>query len=226
MSSYWFRTAVPSALAGLLAAGSAVISVPSSARQTVPQPQRKSPLLCPVMNKSLASLDQAWTQRDVKGVRYYLCCKPCEEQFDKEPATFTVAPSDPTKVSGVFLFDPVTTKRLDMKKAVAYAVYQGVAFPFATPQNKAAFDKEPTKYASRPEKELLFCPVSSEVVKSYAAASDYSDLKGERIYFCCPGCKEKFDANPAKYADAMKQYREKQSGTVPVTTGAKNPGLR
>ncbi|HNU36274.1 MAG TPA: YHS domain-containing protein [Methanomassiliicoccales archaeon] len=27
-----------------------------------------------------------------------------------------------------------------------------------------------------------------------------SDYKGKKYYFCAPGCKKKFDANPEKYA--------------------------
>ena len=28
-----------------------------------------------------------------------------------------------------------------------------------------------------------------------------SDYKGKTYYFCAPGCKKKFDADPVKYAD-------------------------
>jgi YHS domain-containing protein len=173
------------------------------------QTRQESPLICPVMGKEILSPEQAWKTRDVKGVRYYLCCQPCEEKFDKEPTAFTVAPSNPAKAAGVFLFDPVTTKRLDVGKAVAYSVYGGVLFPFATAANKKAFDKSPKTYATRPEKELLYCPVSDKPVKDYAAASDYSDYQGERIYMCCPGCKEPFDKEPTKYKARMDAFRVK-----------------
>ena len=35
--------------------------------------------------------------------------------------------------------------------------------------------------------------------ESAAAKSDY---EGTTYYFCAPGCKEEFDANPAKYLSA------------------------
>jgi YHS domain-containing protein len=173
------------------------------------QTRQESPLMCPVMGKEILSPEQAWKTRDVKGVRYYLCCQPCEEKFDKEPTAFTAAPSNPAKAGGVFLFDPVTTKRLDVSKSVAYSVYEGVLYPFATVANKKAFDKSPKKYATRPEKELLYCPVSDKAVKDYASASDYSDYEGERIYMCCPGCKEPFDKEPTKYKARMDAFRAK-----------------
>jgi Cu+-exporting ATPase len=30
-------------------------------------------------------------------------------------------------------------------------------------------------------------------------SSDHSEYKGKHYFFCCPGCKPKFDANPEKY---------------------------
>lgn len=42
------------------------------------------------------------------------------------------------------------------------------------------------------------CPVMGEVVKNPATAAK-SVYKGKTYYFCCPGCKPKFDADPEKY---------------------------
>ncbi|MBC8139143.1 MAG: hypothetical protein H8F28_24995, partial [Fibrella sp.] len=148
---------------------------------------------------------------DVQGVRYAFCCPMCEKSFDKQPAKFTGIPKDKTKAGGVFLFDPVTTKRLDAKQAVATSVYDGVLYPFATVANKTTFDKSPKGYATRPAKELLYCPISDEVVKDYASASDYSDFEGERIYMCCPGCKEPFDKEPTKYKAKLDAFRAKSA---------------
>jgi YHS domain-containing protein len=219
MIHQWLLPVVPVLLIGQ--ATKEVVS-PSTLLVVAPQVQarQESPVICPVMGKAIQSPDQAWKTRDVKGVRYYLCCQPCEEKFDKEPAKFTVAPSDKTKAGGVFLFDPVTTKRLDANKAVASSVYEGILFPFASRENKKAFDKSPKKYSTIPAKELLYCPVSDESVKDYASASDYSDYEGERIYMCCPGCKEPFDKNPAKYKARLEAFRAKmtksETGVKPV----------
>ena len=30
-----------------------------------------------------------------------------------------------------------------------------------------------------------------------------SEYKGKKYYFCAPGCKKKFDADPAKYAQMV-----------------------
>lgn len=43
------------------------------------------------------------------------------------------------------------------------------------------------------------CPVSKEAVKSTASAPK-STYQAKTYYFCCTGCKTKFDKTPAKYA--------------------------
>lgn len=49
--------------------------------------------------------------------------------------------------------------------------------------------------ADQAEKKLL-CPLSGEAVNKDASA----DYKGGKVYFCCDGCKAKFEADTAKYA--------------------------
>jgi YHS domain-containing protein len=50
-------------------------------------------------------------------------------------------------------------------------------------------------------KEVFTCPVvGGKTDPAKKASAEYSDYKGTRYYFCCPGCKPKFDAAPAKYA--------------------------
>lgn len=47
-------------------------------------------------------------------------------------------------------------------------------------------------------KAQIKCPVMGGVVKDTGKASK-STYKGKTYYFCCSGCKPKFDQNPAKY---------------------------
>ena len=51
---------------------------------------------------------------------------------------------------------------------------------------------------------VLICPVTGNKIKSVKDAVGHSVYKGKTYYFCCPGCKPKFDKNPAKYIHAMK----------------------
>ncbi len=45
------------------------------------------------------------------------------------------------------------------------------------------------------------CPISGEEF-TIAANSLHSEYKGKHVYFCCPGCKSRFDKDPEKYLGA------------------------
>lgn len=49
----------------------------------------------------------------------------------------------------------------------------------------------------------VVCPVTGETVANVSKAK-YSVYRGKKYYFCCPSCKAKFDAAPAKYVKALK----------------------
>ncbi len=36
----------------------------------------------------------------------------------------------------------------------------------------------------------------------------YTEYQGKKVYFCCPGCEEKFLAEPEKYLDKLPQFKE------------------
>ncbi len=42
------------------------------------------------------------------------------------------------------------------------------------------------------------CAVTGEKIANVKTAT-YSDYEGKRYYFCCPGCKPQFDADPMKF---------------------------
>jgi YHS domain-containing protein len=168
--------------------------------------------VCPVMGAPIASADKAAGFVDYKGSRLFYCCAGCQTPLEKDPAKFLTKNAKEKKgVIGAFLFDPVTTERIAADKATAHSDYNGIRYFFSTEKGKAAFDKQPKKYTAVPKQELLFCPVSKEAVASYEKASDYSDYRGERIYFCCDGCKEPFDKNPMKYAANIAAFKKSQA---------------
>jgi YHS domain-containing protein len=168
--------------------------------------------VCPVMGSPIASADKAAGFVDYKGSRLFYCCAGCKSPLEKDAPKFIAKNAKEKKgVIGAFLFDPVTTERITADKAIAYSDYNGIRYFFSTAKSKSAFDKQPKKYTAAPKQELLFCPVSKEAVASVEKASDYSDYRGERIYFCCAGCKEPFDKNPAKYAASIAAFKKAQS---------------
>jgi YHS domain-containing protein len=36
----------------------------------------------------------------------------------------------------------------------------------------------------------------------------FVEYKGKKVYFCCPDCKAKFEANPEKYVDKLPQFKQ------------------
>ena len=64
----------------------------------------------------------------------------------------------------------------------------------------AAAKAAPTSFKSKPKVGTkAHCPVMKADFK-ITASTLYSKYKGRYYFFCCPGCKPKFDANPKKYA--------------------------
>ncbi|HZT43848.1 MAG TPA: YHS domain-containing protein [Chthonomonadaceae bacterium] len=178
---------------GLLAAiACAAVLLPAAVRA-----DQAGSYTCPVEGDKIAKVTADTPHADYKGVRYYFCCGSCPAEFNKEPAKY--AKDSKGKVIGMSLFDPVTTKRIDPDKAAGHSDVHGVRYFFASADDKKSFDKNPKKYTASPEKHVLYCPVNNQAVASYAAASDYSDVKGTRYYFCCAGCKPAFDKDPDKY---------------------------
>jgi len=36
----------------------------------------------------------------------------------------------------------------------------------------------------------------------------YTEYKGKKVYFCCSGCKEKFEEEPEKYIAKLPQFKQ------------------
>lgn len=46
------------------------------------------------------------------------------------------------------------------------------------------------------------CPIMGEAINK----DFFKEYKGKKVYFCCPGCKEKFEADPEKYIAKLPQF--------------------
>ncbi|MBM4342071.1 MAG: YHS domain-containing protein [Deltaproteobacteria bacterium] len=73
------------------------------------------------------------------------------------------------------------------------------ADPAPTPAAAAAAPAPAPAPAVTPPAGEVKCPVSGEGFTP-SATSPSSEYNGKTYYFCCPGCKKKFDADPAKFA--------------------------
>jgi YHS domain-containing protein len=46
------------------------------------------------------------------------------------------------------------------------------------------------------------CPVMEGAINKEL----YTEYKGKKVYFCCPGCKDKFEKEPEKYVTKLPQF--------------------
>ncbi len=151
---------------------------------------------CPVMS---GAVDTNLKPVEYAGAEYRFCCEGCEGNFAKAPTEFLQTQIKAGNTVGLFLFDPVSRKRLTLAKAKSTFDYKGLRYPFESVENQKAFELTPEKYASTPTKEALYCPVGKEVVPTHSKASDYVDYNGVRWYMCCDGCGQPFEKDPTKY---------------------------
>lgn len=161
----------------------------------------QSPLACPVMgspvNKNLGAMVYA-------GARYMICCGGCDTAFKADPAKALKGDAVKGKTVGEFLFDPVSGKKVDLKKNAGTSDFGGLRYAFETAANKTAFDADPKKFTAPVTKEALFCSVMKHDLKSINDAGGFADVEGTRYYVCCANCLAAFKAEPAKYTGNAK----------------------
>lgn len=91
-----------------------------------------------------------------------------------------------------------------------YLDHEGERVYFCCANCREAFAANPEMYLQKLKEQGVMlaaaprpqthCPVmGGEIDRSV-----YTDYEGERIYFCCPPCIERFQSDPAKYLKALK----------------------
>ena len=51
--------------------------------------------------------------------------------------------------------------------------------------------------------EQTMCPVMDGAINKEI----FTEYKGKKVYFCCPGCKEKFEQSPEQYIAKLPQFK-------------------
>jgi len=72
------------------------------------------------------------------------------------------------------------------------AMTHGQPAPAGAPKAPSVFD------AAQPVGATATCPVLGNTF-TITADTLHSEYQGKHVYFCCPGCKPQFDADPQKY---------------------------
>jgi P-type Cu+ transporter len=120
--------------------------------------------------------------------------------------------------------DPVCGMTVDPSTAPAKSDYRGRTLYFCNPGCKETFDANPEAYTDEAESghsaiEVLDPVCGMTVDPSTAPAR--SDYRGRTFYFCNPGCKAKFDANPEAYTDQARSAVTSAVSGVPAPEGAR-----
>ncbi len=173
------RFAVFSAFAAssLFAASAAFAFGPAKTAPTA----RPAPAHCAITDEIIT--DPAGSLKTTfNGKTYYFCCGGCPAEFAKNPAKNA-------KIADLHGDIRAAEKKLaDLKAALADA--QKVD----TPKKSAV--AAPVAVASV----AVYCAVTDETLASPAVAKATALYNGKTYYFCCGGCKTKFDKDPATVA--------------------------
>jgi YHS domain-containing protein len=162
---------------------------------------------CAVSGKEMKK-SEAKGSMEYKGTTYYFCCDGCETQFKADPEKFINAEPGSLHQHGEDMEhgehaengkvkDPVCGMEFDKSKAKATHEYNGKTYYFCMEKCKEDFVKNPAKYVSADENSVV-CPVSGETFNK-SENTESIEYEGKTYYFCCAGCKEKFEQDPEKY---------------------------
>ena len=61
--------------------------------------------------------------------------------------------------------------------------------------------------------EQTMCPIMDAKINKTL----FTEYKGKKVYFCCIGCKEKFEKEPEKYLSKLPQFKETAEPAIKET---------
>jgi len=74
----------------------------------------------------------------------------------------------------------------------------------AAPPESAPPAAEPEEESAAVTIEQTICPVMAGAINK----DIFTEYKGKKVYFCCAGCKEKFEKEPEKYLAKLPQFKD------------------
>lgn len=184
----------------------------------------KSQETCPVMGGKINKSIHA----DHKGQRVYFCCDSCVSKFRENPEKYIskmkeqgVKPEDVRKPQETC---PVMGGKINKN---IYADHKGERVYFCCNSCVSKFRENPEKYISELKdqgvnlkdirKQQETCPVMGGKINK----DIHADHNGERVYFCCNSCVNRFRENPEKYMNKLREKGEKPENIAQEKTEEK-----
>jgi YHS domain-containing protein len=150
-------------------------------------PKSDAPTLCVVRGDVIKDTAKAAGKADIGGKTYYVCCKGCLAKLD---GSDTAARTKMAKVTDLKVEKTVLEKRLEQVNKELSDMDPKAVAPAAAVKTSAIV----------PAVTTVYCAVTDELIGAPKDAAASEMYKGKTYYFCCGGCKPKFDADPAKAA--------------------------
>ena len=148
------------------------------------------------------------------GTKVYFCCKNCPKAYDKNPEKFELA---------------VKRQLLETEQMVqvgcpisGHPVDEATAVEVGTAKAGFCCEKCQAKYAEASDDDklkIMFadykkgftlqtkCPISGKPINPEASV----EYKDEKVYFCCPGCPDAFNADPEKFVAKLPQFAKDEA---------------
>ncbi|MCI0348098.1 MAG: YHS domain-containing protein, partial [Acidobacteriales bacterium] len=141
--------------------------------------------------------------------KVYFCCKNCPKQFEKDPAKFELKVRRQLAETGqiVQVACPVTGRPVNKEVTVEL---ENAKVNFCCKNCLAKYEKADDEgklkiVFANLEKGFtrqVMCPVSGKPINPGASV----EYEGKKVYFCCPGCPDAFNADPKKFLAKLPQF--------------------
>jgi len=137
---------------------------------------------------------------DYEGQRVYFCCKKCVEKFNRFPDGYLYSMyKKGERPENIQTTCPVSGKKLESKEFFVQVMNKRIYTCCAKCIKKV--EANPALYLDKLEgrKPQTACPISGDPVEK----DTFTLVQGQKVYFCCPGCDKKFEAEPERFFDAF-----------------------
>ncbi len=172
---------------------------------------KKFAATCPVSGKP--ALESSVVDLSKGGGKVYFCCENCPKAFKENPEKFELQVRRQLLETGqiVQVACPVTGKLVSKEAMVEIGTAKaGFCCEKCLAKYNAADDEGKLKFLFADLKKGFTrqtkCPVSGKQINPEASV----EYKGEKVYFCCPGCPAAFQADPEKFIAKLPQFSKDQ----------------
>jgi Cu+-exporting ATPase len=159
--------------------------------------QAEEIIKCPVSGETFNKSDDSESYV-YKGKTYYFCCPGCKESFVKDPEKYLKAVEEGKEAPGHEHGETACACSSEEQASEAHA-HTTEAHEHTAHAHTAEGQEHAEHAEQATDTGAVKCAVMGHEIKDVTKAPK-SEYNGKTYYFCCEGCKEKFDKEPEKYA--------------------------